>query len=196
MTESEAERIVSQIERERFRYWRRSPAVYVREWLPDGTWFEGFVVHAKNGKKAMEIDRLIRSKARKIVSKKVRKKMSQRKKAKAIAVGTASALSYKRFGKDVEGSTARNLKKNKGYCMIYALVYQAACDRAGLKCKVAFGTANGEEHAWNQVSIGGKRRYVDACWYDASNGSGRYVLSSGLWRTHKLNELGTFYEYK
>lgn len=189
MTEQEAERIVSEIEREKFGLWRSEPASYVREWISDGTWFEGFAVRPNADGKIMEINRLLNAKAKKVVSKNIRRKASQKKKAKAIAKGTASLLKYKAYDpRRTEASTLKNLKKNKGYCLIYALVCKAACERAGLKCLIAYGKADGGDHAWNKVLVNGKWRYVDACWYDCTHKS-RYLLSNRLWPSHKLKRL-------
>ena len=194
MSEPEAERIISEIEREKFRLWRGEPVSYLRQWISETTWFEGFAVRPRKGGRLMEINRLLDAKAKKIVSKKVKKGMSQKKKAKAIASGTASLLKYGMYDRrNEEASTLRNLKKNRGYCLIYALVYQAACEKAGLQCRVAYGRADGDEHAWNKVRVGGKWRYVDACWYDGARSS-KYVLSKRLWPSHKLRGLSTYWE--
>jgi|GEM_PF-3211428 len=52
-------------------------------------------------------------------------------------------------------------------CQGYALAYQCLCDKAGLAA--ALVTSEGINHAWNLVTLGGERFYVDCTWDDPSN---------------------------
>lgn len=59
-------------------------------------------------------------------------------------------------------------------CEGYARAFKVLCDRAGVPCVLANGTANTEEHMWNLVQMENDKWYaVDVTWNDptTSNGS-------------------------
>lgn len=62
------------------------------------------------------------------------------------------------------------LVREKTVCTGYATAFKAICDRVNLPCWVVFGTADGEEHAWNSVILDGEVKYVDATWGDQDYG--------------------------
>ena len=60
--------------------------------------------------------------------------------------------------------------RGKTVCTGYATAFKAICDRVNLPCWIIFGTADGEEHAWNSVILDGEVKYVDATWGDQDYG--------------------------
>lgn len=62
------------------------------------------------------------------------------------------------------------LVREKTVCTGYATAFKAICDRVNLPCWVVFGTADGEEHAWNSVILDGEVKYIDATWGDQDYG--------------------------
>ena len=61
----------------------------------------------------------------------------------------------------------------EGYsvCAGYSRAFQIACQRLGITCYYVTGIANGEEHAWNIVKIGGNFYNVDVTGDDTINES-------------------------
>ncbi len=61
----------------------------------------------------------------------------------------------------------------KGICMGYASTFQLFMDMLGIECVTVQGEANRarEEHAWNQVRLGGEWYCVDVTWDDPSGGT-------------------------
>jgi hypothetical protein len=51
-------------------------------------------------------------------------------------------------------------------CSGYAKAFKLLCDMAGIPCEVVQGTASGEAHAWNLVTIDGVDTWVDPTWGD------------------------------
>ena len=167
------------------KYYRVTTCLYTREWHDD-RWFEGFVIHTRDAKNMYNYNTMLVKKAKKIVKKYTRKRMSKKNKARALAKGVAKMLSYRDYDdNDVEASMARNLKKNKGVCCTYAQLYQACCDIAKIECVHVIGYADGGLHSWNRVKIGKKWKFVDTTWYDATKRS-KYIMSSKLWGSHKM----------
>ncbi|WP_294358805.1 transglutaminase domain-containing protein [uncultured Clostridium sp.] len=71
------------------------------------------------------------------------------------------------------------LVRGKTVCTGYATAFKAICDRINLPCWVVFGTAEGEEHAWNSVILDGEVKYIDATWGDQDYGvEYKYFLMS------------------
>ncbi len=68
----------------------------------------------------------------------------------------------------------KTIRKKKGICGDYAVLYKYLCDLTGIECKVISGyskTINkdigkrfGEKHAWNTVSINGNWKLIDVTW--------------------------------
>lgn len=187
LTPKDAERIISHIEKTRFRYWRNVPVQYGLEIRGDDV-RATLYVYPKTARPLLKVNELIESKASSVVRKaRLKKNSSAKSKATKIAVAAADLLRYEMFDSaNPEASSLRNLKKNRGCCLVYSLIYQAACDKAGLRCRVCVGTARGGLHSWNRVRVNGKWKYVDACWYDTTNGDRRYLLSTRLWSSHRV----------
>lgn len=59
----------------------------------------------------------------------------------------------------------------EGYsvCAGYSRAFQIACQKLGITCYYVTGVANGEEHAWNIVKIGGRFYNVDVTGDDTIN---------------------------
>ena len=92
-----------------------------------------------------------------------------------------------KLNKNYEIVTLKNLRKGKGYCLVYSLLFQAVCDRVGLSCQCVLGDAGGY-HSWNRVRVGGSWRYVDTAWYDSGK-SKKYLYSKKLWSTHTVQSI-------
>lgn len=64
-----------------------------------------------------------------------------------------------------------------GICEDYSMLFREFCRRMGTPCILVTGEADGIDHMWNMVYIGGKWQYVDATWDDpASNGKGSELV--------------------
>jgi hypothetical protein len=79
------------------------------------------------------------------------------------------------------------LRRRRGVCFDYAVLFQAMCRRAGLACEVVSGYSRREpapagepDHAWNAVRIDGRWRLLDATWDAAATDkeNNRYFLSA------------------
>ncbi len=80
-------------------------------------------------------------------------------------------INHYQYEKSVSKKT---LRKGKGICGDYAVLYKHLCDLTGVDCVVISGyskTENkdigrkfGEKHAWNAVMINGEWNLVDATW--------------------------------
>ena len=65
------------------------------------------------------------------------------------------------------------LNNRLAVCDGYANLFQLFCDLSGIDCYVVTGVASGENHAWNQVYVGGYWYNIDVTWDDpitTSNG--------------------------
>ncbi len=58
------------------------------------------------------------------------------------------------------------LVEGKAVCEGYSEAFAWLLRQAGIPCIIVSGTAGGENHAWNAVSIGGQWYYADATWDD------------------------------
>ena len=76
------------------------------------------------------------------------------------------------------------IRDRKGVCYDYSEFFYALCTKAGIRCQLIYGRANGGEHAWNRVRINGKWKYIDVTWNDET-GSKDWYLDSGLWKDHR-----------
>lgn len=65
-------------------------------------------------------------------------------------------------------SAYSTLKKGKGTCLGYTLLFQRLAMEVGLKSYVIIGETDNERHAWNLVKIGRRYYYLDVCWMDNS----------------------------
>lgn len=120
--------------------------------------------------------------AQDIVSKIIRKEMSDFDKVKAIndymilnveydgenfAKGTIPTASYTAYGA---------MKNKVAVCAGYAKMFNVLCDAAGLESSYVVGSARGY-HAWNQVKVDGKWYNIDVTWNDPDaeeNKNGHY----------------------
>ena len=175
------------------RYYRTTTCSYTPEWA-GGVWFDGFTVYTSEANSMYIYNSLLVKKAKAIVKKSTRRKMSKTAKAKALAKAVAKKLSYRDYNPNRwEASLANNLKKNKGVCCTYAQLYQACCDIAKIPCQHVVGYADGGLHSWNRVRLKGKWRYVDVTWYDCTKQS-RYILRKKQWRSHRATRYCTVFD--
>ena len=63
------------------------------------------------------------------------------------------------------------LVEGNSVCAGYSRAFQIACQKLGITCYYVTGIANGEEHAWNIVKIGGNFYNVDVTGDDTINES-------------------------
>ncbi len=74
-----------------------------------------------------------------------------------------------------DGLVKKVLKRKKGVCQDYALLYRSMCEEAGLECQFVTGFGRfspnnigkehkGSNHAWNAVKIDGKWELMDVTW--------------------------------
>ncbi len=63
------------------------------------------------------------------------------------------------------------LVEGNSVCAGYSRAFQVACQKLGITCYYVTGIANGEEHAWNIVRIGGNYYNVDITGDDTINES-------------------------
>lgn len=74
---------------------------------------------------------------------------------------------YTAYGALVEGSAV---------CNGYAEAMKLLCDLSGVECRMISGTVDGENHAWNLVSIDGEWYHVDVTWDDPVPDGGDRVM--------------------
>ncbi|MCR5527069.1 MAG: hypothetical protein K6F39_06775 [Lachnospiraceae bacterium] len=53
-------------------------------------------------------------------------------------------------------------------CQGYSLAMKYLLDKIDVPCTVVYGTANGNNHAWNLVCVDGTWAYIDATWGDST----------------------------
>lgn len=63
------------------------------------------------------------------------------------------------------------LLRGYGVCDSYSKAYQLLCQEAGIPVSRVIGTADGQDHSWNAIQIGGKWYLVDVTWDDPIHGS-------------------------
>lgn len=94
------------------------------------------------------------------------KRKTDYEKALYISKWIVSNTTYdKTYHSDSAYST---LKKGKGTCLGYTLLFQRLAMAVGLKCYMVTGEAGNERHAWNLVKIGRRYYYLDVCWMDGT----------------------------
>ena len=71
-------------------------------------------------------------------------------------------------------TTYEALFEQSAVCQGYSLLYYKLLSEAGVQCKLITGTADGGDHAWNLVKVGGAWYNVDTTWDDPEGGSLRH----------------------
>ncbi len=99
------------------------------------------------------------------------KKRSDYAKEKLIHdyIVSSVAYGYPSGKKEPEGdaySAYGALVLKKAVCNGYAEAMKLLCDLSGVPCKMIFGTADGENHAWNLIKLDKEWYHVDATWDD------------------------------
>ncbi|TXB67615.1 hypothetical protein FRY97_04270 [Phaeodactylibacter luteus] len=109
---------------------------------------------------------------------------SETGKARALYTWTSHFLSYdeqaSREGRRINNSIRDILKRQRGLCMDYALLFQALAHYAGLHCAVVDGYAlpalqppralpSAPDHSWNAVWADGQWQLLDATWASADD---------------------------
>ena len=120
----------------------------------------------------------------KAICRKVPKKLKKKRKAERIEKILCRKMSYRTTGESDE-AVLKNLRKWRGECWIYAMVYKACCEKMGIRCRTICGFWKGEPHEWNRVKVGKKWYYVDATRDDAGGGKPR--LSRKLWKRYRID---------
>jgi hypothetical protein len=89
--------------------------------------------------------------------------------------------------------TTQVIQQGKAICAGYARYFYKLCTKAGVRCQVIYGDANGgsgwESHAWNRVYVNGGWKYVDVTFNDTGGNWSEYLLDSYLWSDHSGNEV-------
>lgn len=89
--------------------------------------------------------------------------------------------------------TTQVIQQGKAICAGYARYFYKLCTKAGIRCQVIYGDANGgsgwESHAWNRVYVNGGWKYVDVTFNDTGGNWSEYLLDSYLWSDHSGNEV-------
>ena len=78
-------------------------------------------------------------------------------------------------------SVQNALLEGQSVCNGYALAFNMLANRAGIRSDLCIGKAsNGENHAWNRVTLSdGSQYFYDITWYDGNSGpNNRYIHSS------------------
>ena len=68
------------------------------------------------------------------------------------------------------------LVKGSAVCNGYAEAMKLLCDLSGVECRMISGTVDGENHAWNLLSIDGEWYHVDVTWDDPVPDGGDRVM--------------------
>src|SRR6056297_2176922 len=99
-----------------------------------------------------------------VLSEIIKPEMSSHEKIKAIhdfiVLNTEYDTSYEHY------SHYNALFDNKSVCNGYALLGYKMFEKAGLDSDFIAGTANGEKHIWNIVTISGYKYHLDMTWND------------------------------
>ena len=110
----------------------------------------------------------------------VKKGMSTGKKRDAIGKYLAKKMSY---SSNIH-SAEKALKKRRGACDAYAVLYNAMCKSAGI---TSARCCLGIDHEFNTMKIGKKRYYVDVTFYDTGGKKSKYLHMTKLTeRAHRL----------
>ena len=150
-----------------------------------------FFVDVKASRESLaESERYIQL-CKKRIKVKLTKKTSDRKKVNAILKALCKHMTYSGKYRSIKNC----ITLGKGVCGDYAEIFRALCWVNGIECRYIGGAALGdrgwEEHAWNQVRVGGKWYYVDMTWMDSALSEGdklssiKYYLSRRLWNDHR-----------
>ena len=113
----------------------------------------------------------------------VKRGMTTRQKRDAIGKYLAKKMSYSLK----IHSAGKALKKRKGTCSAYAIIYNAMCKRAGIK---SVRCCTSRIHKWNTMKIGGKRYYIDVTFYDTGGKNPKYLHMTKLrGKAHRLKKV-------
>ncbi len=73
---------------------------------------------------------------------------------------------------DVDSADNQNICSvfinGRSVCQGYSLAMKYLLDRLDVPCTMVYGTANGDNHAWNLVCVDGTWAYVDVTWGDST----------------------------
>jgi len=97
-------------------------------------------------------------------------------KEKLIAQRLCETITYSFTADDRDQTLAGALIDKKCVCNGYAMAMTYLCNAAGVDCI----TVKGDNHAWNIVSIGGKRYETDVTWMDRTEDTDVYIDSAWL----------------
>lgn len=76
---------------------------------------------------------------------------------------------------------------SKGQCYHYSKLFNDMCRAVGIKATYEEGVAKGDSHAWNTVTINGKKYYFDVTWNDSYSNHTQWswVDKATFSKTHK-----------
>lgn len=79
-----------------------------------------------------------------------------------------------------------SVNNSKGQCMHYSLLFKDMCKAVGINVTCEVGTARGERHAWNAVTIDGKKYCFDVTWNDSKpKNTWTWIKPEDFYKTHK-----------
>ena len=85
------------------------------------------------------------------------------------------------------------IRQGRAICSGYARYFYKLCTKAGIRCQIIHGEANGGDgwgsHAWNRVYEGGRWKNVDVTFNDTGENWSEYLLDSYLWGDHSGGEV-------
>lgn len=79
-----------------------------------------------------------------------------------------------------------SVNNSKGQCYHYSMLFRDMCKAVGINAAYEKGTARGNSHAWNTVTIDGKKYCFDVTWNDSkANNDWTWVKPEEFYQTHK-----------
>ena len=155
---------------------------------------EEFFVNVRASRRMLSESEKYFRMCRKHVKLSISAKANEKEKVNAILEALCRHMDY-----SIKISSLRSvIRKGKGVCADYSLIFRALCVSYGIQCRLISGrtqTMSGvwEDHVWNQVRVNGKWYYVDTTWMDAYLSPGMklrsvpYYLSKTLWKDHRVD---------
>lgn len=117
------------------------------------------VTYYETEKEYKQTKRILRKVVKRIKNK------SDYEKVKYLTKWVSNYLEYD-YETTENGSVYDAIRKHKGDCKSYALLFQRLAVLAGLDCRVVCGNAGFALHMWNAVRLNGKFYYLDVCFGD------------------------------
>ena len=156
-------------------------AIFIRIFLLASLLFAGFLARAQYqaiDRHARQAPDSLRYSLPQLVSYLIEPAESNREKARSLYTWLAHTITYdddaSRQGRRINQNIGDILRRRRGLCFDYSLLYVELCRLAGLRCVSVSGYSRQgleavalpavPDHSWNAVLLDGQWRLVDATW--------------------------------